>query len=317
VALWLEILVFVSDTDKGTTTLIRKQMSLFAAIAALLSFSTVAIATPMQECSTADVPVACLDAKLKEANLRLNATLKAAQERIEQLQQDGRRSVMGAFVDSQRKFNAYRDAQCAWQAIHAAPGSNPAEYVKDCQIRATIAREQELNAFVSGVEAPPAVAAAPMSETGPEEAAVAESAPVTEEKPAAMQPAEAPPPATADSPAPVRRGAEWRLTDWIVNGVQRQLVADSNVTIAFDPSGKLSGNASINSFSGIFRFDAEGRLQWPRAGFILTRMAGPPELMAQERAFLDSLRRTVHYHADGQQLVLESANKSVVLTFSR
>jgi len=102
-----------------------------------------------------------------------------------------------------------------------------------------------------------------------------------------------------------------------VNGAPRQLVTDSHVTIAFDPSGKLSGNASVNAFSGNFRFDADGRLQWPRAGFILTRMAGPSDLMAQERAFLDSLRRTVHYHADGQQLVLESANKTVVLTFSR
>lgn len=276
-----------------------------------------AMATPLEECSTADVPVACLDAKLKEANLRLNATLKAAQGRIEQLQQDGRRPVMGAFVDSQRKFNAYRDAQCAWQAIHAAPGSNPAEYVKDCQVRATIAREQELNAFASGIEVPPAVAAAPKSETGTEEATVAEPAPVFAEQPAAIQPAEPPAPVTADSTAPARRGAKWRLTDWIVNGVQRQLVADSNVTIAFDPSGKLSGNASINAFSGNYRFDADGRLQWPRAGFALTRMGGPPDLMAQERAFLDSLRRTVHHHADGQQLVLESANKSVVLTFSR
>ena len=286
-------------------------------IVALGGHAGMVIATPLEECSTADVPIACLDAKLKEINLRLNATLKAAQGRIEQLQQDGRRSVLGTFVDSQRKFNAYRDAQCAWQAIHATPGSNPAEYVKDCQIRATIAREQELNAFASGVEAPPAVAAVPKSETGTEEATVAEPAPVTAEKPAAMQPAESPPAVPADSQVPARRGAEWRLTDWIVNGVQRQLEADSNVTIAFDPSGKLSGNASINSFSGVFRFDAEGRLQWPRAGFTLTRMAGPPGLMAQERAFLDSLRRTVHYHADGQQLVLESANKSVVLTFSR
>ncbi|MGH6630078.1 MAG: META domain-containing protein, partial [Burkholderiales bacterium] len=125
------------------------------------------------------------------------------------------------------------------------------------------------------------------------------------------------PPAAANSQASVRRGAEWRLTDWIVNGVPRQLVADSNVTIAFAPSGKLSGNASINYFSGNFRFDAEGRLEWPRAGFTMTRMAGPPELMAQERAFLESLRRTVHYHADGQQLVLESANGSIVLTFLR
>lgn len=288
-----------------------------AMIVALGGHAGMVMAAPLEECSTAAVPVACLDGKLKEANLRLNATLKAAQERIEQLQQDGRRPVLGAFVDSQRKFNAYRDAQCTWQAIHAAPGSNPAEYVKDCQIRATIAREQELNAFASGVEAPPAVVAAPMSETAPGEVTVAESVPVTVEQPAAMQPTEAPPTAPADSGVPARRGAEWRLSDWIVNGVQRQLVADSNVTIAFDPSGKLSGNATINAFAGNFRFDAEGRLQWPRAGFTLTRMAGPPELMAQERAFLDSLRRTVYYHADGQQLVLESANKSVVLTFSR
>jgi heat shock protein HslJ len=189
--------------------------------------------------------------------------------------------------------------------------------VKDCQIRVTIARERELNAFASEVEAAPAIAAAPKSVTGPEETTAAEPVPVTAEQPAAMQPAEAPPTAPADSAVPVRRGAEWRLTDWIVNGARRQLVTDSHVTIAFDPSGKLSGNASINSFSGNFRFDADGRLLWPRAGFTLTRMAGPPDLMAQERAFLDSLRRTVHYHADGQQLVLESANKSVVLTFSR
>lgn len=300
----------------------RIQVHMCVAIAAFWLVMTAVHATPLQECSTADVPVACLDAKLKEANLRLNATLKAAQGRIEQLQQDGRRPVLGAFVDSQRKFNAYRDAQCAWQAIHAAPGSNPAEYVKDCQIRATIAREQELNAFAGGVEAPPAVAAAPKSDTGTEEAAVVESAPVAAEQPAAIQPisiqpAAAPPPASAVSAAPARRGAEWRLTDWIVNGVQRALVADSNVTIAFDPSGKLSGNASMNAFSGNFRFDAEGRLQWPRAGFTLTRMAGSSDIMAQERAFLDSLRRTVHYHADGQQLVLESANRTVVLTFSR
>jgi len=295
----------------------RNCIPAIAMIVALGGHAVMVMATPLEECSTAAVPVACLDAKLKEANLRLNATLKAAQERIEQLQQDGRRPVLGAFVDSQRKFNAYRDAQCTWQAIHAAPGSNPTEYVKDCQIRATIAREQELNAFASGVEAPPAIVAAPISETGPEEATVTEPMPATAEQPAVMQPAEAPPTAPADSVVPVRRGAEWRLTDWIVNGVQRQLVTDSNVTIAFDPSGKLSGNASINAFAGNFRFDAEGRLQWPRAGFTLTRMAGPADLMAQERAFLDSLRRTVHYHADGQQLVLESANKSVVLTFSR
>lgn len=294
-------------------------MHRYVAVVVLGLMTALVHATPLEECATAGVPVACLDAKLKEANLRLNATLKAAQVQIEKLQQDGRRPVMGAFVDSQRKFNAYRDAQCAWQAIHAAPGSNPSEYVKDCQIRATIAREQELSAFASGIEVPPTLPDAPKSETvtGTAEPVVPDPAPVTVEQPIAAPPAEVPPSAPAVSTAPVKRGAEWRLTDWSVNGAVRQLVADSNVTIAFDPSGKLSGNGSVNSFSGTFRFDADGRLQWPRAGFILTRMAGPPALMAQERAFLESLRRTVHYHADGQRLVLESADKAVVLTFSR
>src|SRR5258708_39470479 len=98
--------------------------------------------------------------------------------------------------------------------------------------------------------------------------------PVTVEQPAAAQSAETPPPAPAVSPSPVRRGAEWRLTDWIVNGAPRQLVTDSNVTSAFDPSGKLSGNASINACARNFRFDAEGRCQWPPAELTVAKMAG-------------------------------------------
>src|SRR6185436_12906425 len=168
------------------------------AVAVLGLIAALVHATPLEECSTVDVPVACLDAKLKEANLRLNTTLKAAQVQIEKLQQDGRRSVMGAFVDSQRKFNAYRDAQCAWQAIHAAPGSNPAEYVKDCQIRATVAREQELSAFASGIVAPSALPGA-LSETitATGEPVVPDPAPVTVEQPIAAPQAESPPSAPA------------------------------------------------------------------------------------------------------------------------
>lgn len=276
-----------------------------AAIATFCGFSAVAAATPLQECAPSSVPIVCLDAKLKAANQQLNAALKAAQQRIERLQKEGRRSVQGAFVDSQRKFNAYRDAQCAWQVVHAPPGASGTEYVKDCQIRATIAREQELTAFVRGEEDTIlSQAAAPGGEPARTETAIAEavSAPAAQ---AARQPS-----------APARHGIEWRLIKWVAKGEQRQLVPDSNVTIAFDPSGKVAGAAAINRFSGTYRFDADGRLQWP-AGFSLTKMAGPPALMAQERAFLESLRSTVHYRVDGLQLVLENADASVVLTFTR
>ena len=42
-----------------------------------------ASATPLQDCMQSSVLSVCLDAKLKAANKQLNATLKAAQERIE------------------------------------------------------------------------------------------------------------------------------------------------------------------------------------------------------------------------------------------
>jgi heat shock protein HslJ/uncharacterized protein YecT (DUF1311 family) len=291
-----------------------------ALIAVFCGYAGMAAATPMEECAPSSAPLVCLDAKLKAANQQLNATLKAAQERLEQLQARGRRPVLGAFIDSQRKFNAYRDAQCNWQGIRATSGANSAEYVKDCQIRATLARQQELTEFLADSEAPPVAATAPppeVSETritkSTEPPPVAEP-PVAVELPAAQldKPAETTGSATAGS-----RGIEWRLVKWVVNGTEKPIVPDSTVTVAFDPSGKIAGNASVNRFSGTYRFDVDGRLEWPRAGFTVTRMAGAQPLMAQERTFLESLRRTTQYRVDGQQLVLESQSGATVLVFAR
>jgi len=294
-----------------------------ALIAAFCGYAGIASATPLQDCAPSSVPMVCLDAKLKAANLQLNAALKAAQEHLEQLQAHGGRPVMGAFVDSQRKFNAYRDAQCNWQGIRAAPGANGADYVKDCQIRATLARTQELAEFVAGDETPapapaPAAAAPPPGEPESRSAKNMELPPAGDQLAAAESPAAQPENAAAPgSSSAGARGNEWRLVRWVANGAEKRIVPDSAVTIAFDPSGKIAGNASVNRFSGTFRFDVDGRLEWPRAGFALTRMAGPQPLMTQEQAFLESLRRTTLVRADGQQLVLESRSGTTVLTFTR
>ena len=296
-------------------------VSSVTAIAAFGLLSAAAAATPMQDCAPSSVPLVCLDAKLKAANQRLNATLKAAQDRLEQLQAHGRRPVLGAFIDSQRKFNAYRDAQCNWQGVRAVSGANSAEYVKDCQIRATLAREQELADFIAGEEVPVAV----VSATGPpaaSDAAITMSTPPlpTVEQSAAVELPAAQPDKPAASPgsAPAAsRGNEWRLVKWVASGTEKALVADSAVTIAFDPSGKIAGTASVNRFSGTYRVDIDGRMEWPRAGFALTKIAGPQPLMAQERSFLESLRRTTQYRVEGSQLVLESQSGATVLTFER
>lgn len=286
-------------------------------LAAVCGFGALAAqAGPREECAATGATMPCLDAKLKEANKKLNGTLKAAQERLEQLQARGGRPMMGAFVDSQRKFNAYRDAQCSWQGVRAAPIENTAEYVRECQLVATLAREEELAAFAGGTDHEAAAVAAPPV---PEAAAV-EPPPAAAEIPApvAVDPAPPQPVAPAAPQAAAGSGgSEWRLLSWVVGGQQKQLLQDSTILIAFDPSGKVAGFTSVNRFTGTYSFDADGRLKWPPAGFAVTRMAGPPALMAQERAFLESLRRTSRYKVEDQQLILESTNSSVVLAFTR
>lgn len=285
--------------------------------------SLAAQAGPREECASTGATMPCLDAKLKDANQRLNLTLKAAQERLEQLQAQGRRPMMGAFVDSQRKFNAYRDAQCSWQGVRAAPGENTAEYVRECQLLATLAREDELAAFARDeVSAPPAATAPSVATVQAEPAPQRIPSPTQTDPPAGgavdpvAPPGATPPPAPSQS-ATGSRGVEWRLVTWIVGGQEKEILQNATISVSFDPSGKIAGNASVNRFSGTYRFDEEGRLQWPRSGFVATRMGGPPALMAQERAFLESLRRTTRYKVEGQQLVLESQNSSVVLAFTR
>ena len=303
-------------------------------IAACCISGTTAAATPLQDCLQSSGLSACLDAKLKAANKQLNATLKAAQERIEQLQAQGRRPVLGTFIDSQRKFNAYRDAQCGWQGVRAPAGSNSGDYVKDCQIRETLARERQLAEFLAGDDAPnagvdsPAMAEAdsspPNVDASPSSGSPGPDS-VAGDPPKAALPV--PDSAAVESPkaavppdgnsAPASRGNEWRLVKWVANGAERTIVGDSDITIAFDPSGKVAGNASLNRFTGSYRFDVDGRLQWPRTGFALTRMAGPAPLMGQERAFLESLRRTTQYRVEGPQLILQSENGGTALIFAR
>jgi heat shock protein HslJ/uncharacterized protein YecT (DUF1311 family) len=278
-------------------------------------------AGPREECAATGATMPCLDARLKEANKKLNVTLKAAQERLEQLQAKGRRPMMGAFVDSQRKFNAYRDAQCSWQGVRAAPAENTAEYVRECQLVETLAREVQLAAFASGEEQEPIVVVpTPEAAAAVPEIADVQPAPPVADIPAPVTVDPAPPqasPPSSSQGATGGRGAEWRLLTWVVGGQQKPLLQDSTILIAFDPSGKVAGYTSVNRFTGTYSFDAEGRLKWPPAGFAVTRMAGPPALMAQERAFLESLRRTSRYKVEDQQLILESANSSVVLAFTR
>ena len=77
----------------------------------------------------------------------------------------------------------------------------------------------------------------------------------------------------------------WEVTSLAVDDEQVESIPGSIMTLEFS-EGRVGGNASINRFMGQL---GEDRLFGPLA---TTMMAGPSELMEQERRYLELLGRT-------------------------
>lgn len=98
-------------------------------------------------------------------------------------------------------------------------------------------------------------------------------------------------PATAASVAALG-GVDLTLSRLVVDGREIKLPADNPMTLRFGEAGKLSGKSAVNRFNGGYELVEQGRINWPGAGFMTTRMAGPPEAMQLERYFLTALAST-------------------------
>ena len=109
-------------------------------------------------------------------------------------------------------------------------------------------------------------------------------------------------------------GIEWDLTQMTKDNATIELVKDSKTTFACDENGKVTGKATLNRYSGNLKLQDDGEIVWNRA-FIMTRMAGPPELMQQETDFTQALMQTSRIYLKASKLVLKSNNGSTVLEF--
>ncbi len=94
-----------------------------------------------------------------------------------------------------------------------------------------------------------------------------------------------------DGPRASLGGVPWVVED--IGG--RGIVDRSRVTLAFDGAGRVSGHASCNRFTASYTRDDDMLTIGPAAA---TRMACPPALMNQERAFLDALERVRRFAID-------------------
>jgi heat shock protein HslJ len=111
-------------------------------------------------------------------------------------------------------------------------------------------------------------------------------------------------------------GIEWHLKKMITDNKSIPLIEDTENTFSCDAEGKVAGVATINRYFGNFNLKENGDIVWNKA-FGMTRMAGPPELMAQEAAFMEALDHTSRMYLNGSWLTLINENESTRLEFTK
>ncbi len=106
-------------------------------------------------------------------------------------------------------------------------------------------------------------------------------------------------------------GTEWRLVD--VGGKPAiPGVGSRTASIAFGPdTGSARGNSGLNSFFGPYAVDGS-RLRIENLA--MTRMAGSPELMAQESAFVAALHAARSWRVKGDTLELLDEKGAILAT---
>jgi heat shock protein HslJ len=109
---------------------------------------------------------------------------------------------------------------------------------------------------------------------------------------------------------------EWELKTITVDNTRIIMHVDSTQTLRFGSDGKITGFAAVNRFGGTYKFSPDGVLSFPGPGLISTRMAGPPELMEKERAYLNGLPKTTRAVVAKNALQLQNEDGSTVLTFT-
>jgi heat shock protein HslJ len=84
-------------------------------------------------------------------------------------------------------------------------------------------------------------------------------------------------------------------------------------TLVVSLPDRANGSAGVNRYFGTVDFERES-MRFSRLG--ATRMAGPPERMELERAFLDALERCRSFRIKGNELTLLDEGGAAVAAFA-
>ncbi len=106
-------------------------------------------------------------------------------------------------------------------------------------------------------------------------------------------------------------GSSWNVTSYNNGqGGVTTLVTNSGLTLEFGEDGTVSGSGGVNRYNGPYEVDGAGITIGPVAS---TKMAGEPELMEQESAYLEALESSTEWKVVRGQLELRDADGSAMV----
>jgi heat shock protein HslJ len=110
---------------------------------------------------------------------------------------------------------------------------------------------------------------------------------------------------------------EWLLKNMTVDSQHVIMHVDATQTLLFGSDGRIAGYGGVNRFGGSYKFSPEGVLSFPGPGLITTRMAGPPEIMEKEHAYLKGLAESTRAIVAKDGLQLQNEDGATVLVFEQ
>jgi heat shock protein HslJ len=93
----------------------------------------------------------------------------------------------------------------------------------------------------------------------------------------------------------------------------QSVIATSTITAVFGEDRSLTGNAGVNNYNGKYSAD-NGAIKIDMA-IASTMMAGDPEVMAQEAAYLAALPKATVYKIEGSTLTLRDAEGAAMVGY--
>jgi len=109
-------------------------------------------------------------------------------------------------------------------------------------------------------------------------------------------------------------GTDWECTGYNNGrGAFQGVVSSATITAKFSTDGSLSGNGGVNQYNSAYTVQGNTiSIQPP----VATLMAGPPDIMEQETAYLAALPKAHTYVIEGPRLTMRSADGALIVEYA-